>query len=49
MYRPKVFLLVDDPNPFDRKVQEAELDYLMHSPAALTSPAENCVGLPFED
>jgi len=36
-------------NPFDRKVQEAELDYLLHSPAALTSLAENYVGLPFED
>jgi len=36
-------------NPFDQKVQEAELDYLLHSPAALTSLAENYVGLPFED
>ena len=32
---------------FDQKVQEAELDYLMHSVAALTSLAENYVGLPF--
>ena len=36
-------------NPFDRKVQEAELDYLLQSQAALTSLAENYVGLPFED
>jgi len=36
-------------NPFDQKVQEAELDYLLHSPAALTALAENYVGLPFED
>ena len=36
-------------NPFDQKVQEAELDYLLHSPAALASLAENYVGLPFED
>ena len=32
---------------FDQKIQEAELDYLMHSVAALTSLAENYVGLPF--
>jgi p-hydroxybenzoate 3-monooxygenase len=34
---------------FDQKVQEAELDYLVHSVAALTSLAENYVGLPFSD
>ena len=34
---------------FDHKVQEAELDYLVHSVAARTSLAENYVGLPFED
>ncbi len=34
---------------FDQKVQEAELDYLVHSVAARTSLAENYVGLPFED
>lgn len=27
----------------------SELDYLLHSPVALTSPVENYVGLPFED
>ena len=33
---------------FDRKRQLAELDYLVHSRAAMTSMAENYVGLPFE-
>jgi len=28
-------------NPFDQKVQEAELDCLLHSPAAPTPLAEN--------
>lgn len=31
---------------FDRKIQEAELDYLSHSVAASTAMAENYVGLP---
>ncbi|MDB5889632.1 MAG: pobA [Polaromonas sp.] len=31
---------------FAQKIQEAELDYLVHSPAAATSLAENYVGLP---
>jgi len=31
---------------FHTKVQEAELDYLVHSRAASTSLAENYVGLP---
>lgn len=34
-------------NGFDQRVQEAELDYLVHSTAAQTSLAENYVGLPF--
>jgi len=34
---------------FGRRIQEAELDYLVHSEAAMTSLAENYVGLPFED
>jgi len=34
---------------FDRNRQLAELDYLVHSRAAMTSLAENYVGLPFED
>jgi p-hydroxybenzoate 3-monooxygenase len=33
--------------PFDRKIQESELDYLEHSDAAQTVLAENYVGLPF--
>ena len=33
---------------FDRNRQLAELDYLVHSRAAMTSFAENYVGLPFE-
>ena len=32
---------------FDQKIQEAELDYLTHSPAAATVLAENYVGLPY--
>jgi p-hydroxybenzoate 3-monooxygenase len=34
-------------NPFDAKVQLAELDYLFKSRAAVTAFAENYVGLPF--
>ena len=33
---------------FGQKVQEAELDYLIHSPAASLSLAENYVGLPLD-
>jgi p-hydroxybenzoate 3-monooxygenase len=32
--------------PIAQKLQEAELDYLVHSKAASTSLAENYVGLP---
>jgi p-hydroxybenzoate 3-monooxygenase len=32
--------------PFDRKIQLAELDYLVHSDAASKAMAENYVGLP---
>ena len=31
---------------FNTKVQEAELDYIVHSEAGSTSLAENYVGLP---
>ncbi|NCX63196.1 MAG: 4-hydroxybenzoate 3-monooxygenase, partial [Betaproteobacteria bacterium] len=31
---------------FGQRIQEAELDYLVHSRAAATSLAENYVGLP---
>ena len=34
---------------FGQKIQEAELDYLVHSTAASTSLAENYVGLPLEE
>jgi p-hydroxybenzoate 3-monooxygenase len=34
-------------NPFDQKLQLAELDYLFHSGAAATAFAENYVGLPY--
>ncbi len=37
-----------DDSPFDRRIQRAELEYLFSSRAALTSLAENYVGLPFE-
>ena len=38
-----------DTGEFGQKIQEAELDYLVHSHAASTSLAENYVGLPLED
>ncbi len=38
-----------DTGEFGQKIQEAELDYVVHSRAAATSLAENYVGLPFED
>jgi p-hydroxybenzoate 3-monooxygenase len=34
--------------PFDRHIQQAELDYLVHSRAAMQSMAENYVGLPLD-
>ena len=34
---------------FGRRLQRAQLDYVVHSPAAATSLAENYVGLPFHD
>lgn len=36
-----------DTGDFGQKIQEAELDYLIHSTAASTAMAENYVGLPF--
>ncbi len=36
-----------DQGPFGQKIQEAELDYLVHSVAGSTSLAENYVGLPY--
>ncbi len=36
-----------DMGPFGQRIQEAELDYLVHSQAASTSLAENYVGLPY--
>ena len=36
-----------DHEPFDRQIQLAELDYLVHSEAAQKSLAENYAGLPF--
>jgi p-hydroxybenzoate 3-monooxygenase len=38
----------DSDNPFDHKRQIAELDYLISSRAAMTSLAENYVGVPLE-
>ena len=35
-------------SPFERRMQQAELDYLVNSDAARTTLAENYVGLPFE-
>lgn len=37
----------DDTGPFGQRIQEAELDYLVHSEAASASLAENYVGLPY--
>jgi p-hydroxybenzoate 3-monooxygenase len=37
-----------DTDAFGRRIQEAELEYLASSPAALASLAENYVGLPYE-
>jgi p-hydroxybenzoate 3-monooxygenase len=39
----------DADSSFDRRRQLAELEYLVQSRAAMTSLAENYVGLPFED
>ena len=36
-----------DATPFERKLQLAELDYLVNSPAAAKTLAENYVGLPY--
>ena len=36
-----------DLDPFSQRLQDAELDYLVHSRAAATSLAENYVGLPY--
>ena len=38
----------DGKDPFEHRVQVAELDYVSHSRAAMTTLAENYVGLPFE-
>ena len=35
-------------DPIERKIQQAEIDYLMGSVAGQTTIAENCVGLPFD-
>ena len=35
-------------NPFDHRRQLAELEYLVGSRAAMTSLAENYVGVPFD-
>ena len=37
----------DDDIPYDRKLQQTELQYLLSSDSALGSLAENYVGLPF--
>jgi p-hydroxybenzoate 3-monooxygenase len=44
----RLFHLFPEENPFDRRRQLAELDYLVGSEAAMTSLAENYVGLPVE-
>jgi p-hydroxybenzoate 3-monooxygenase len=37
-----------DDSPFDFRRQLAELDYVVSSQAAMTSLAENYVGVPFD-
>ena len=37
-----------DTGAFGQRMQQAELDYLVHSTAASTALAENYVGLPFD-
>jgi len=39
--------LSDTDSDFDRRRQLAELEYVVSSPAAMTSLAENYVGFPF--
>lgn len=39
----------EEHSPFERRVQQAELDYVCASPLGSRSLAENYVGLPFED
>jgi len=36
-----------DGTPFDRQIQDTEIEYLFSSRAALASLAENYVGLPY--
>jgi len=36
-----------DQSPFDRRMQQAELEYLESSVAAQASLAENYIGLPY--
>jgi p-hydroxybenzoate 3-monooxygenase len=38
-----------DQGEFDAKMQQAELDYLTSSKAAMTAMAENYVGLPYQE
>jgi p-hydroxybenzoate 3-monooxygenase len=38
----------DGDDPFEHRVQVAELEYVSTSKAAMTTLAENYVGLPFE-
>ncbi len=39
----------DDTDPFEHRVQLAELDYVVGSEAARRTLAENYVGLPYDD
>jgi p-hydroxybenzoate 3-monooxygenase len=49
MYMTNLLHRIPDHSPFERRVQQAELDYLVHSEAALRSLAENYVGLPLPE
>jgi p-hydroxybenzoate 3-monooxygenase len=48
-YMTSMLHRADTGNPFDRRIQLAELDYVTSSRAAAQSLAENYVGLPFEE
>lgn len=47
LYMATMLHLDPGENPFEQRIRLADLDYLVHSRAALTAIAENYVGLPF--
>ena len=43
----KILHRFPDANPFDERIRQSELEYLVSSDAAMTSLSENYVGLPY--